>query len=231
MDRRSFNKTLAGIAATLTLPFKAAPVEAATLPFVPGASLLLPPPPVAGHYGFTNLNLTTTFELEQVFGQGDLHLLARSAPDPDVEMCFSFYLDPEKKIERTVYFEGNKKAWEILAEEDKSGLLERVEMLDDWREGERGQSRYRQYYGVTEIRIYEPNSLQRVSVDKIKKDELYTIHVYVSEDSNEVVPVKRDRLDGYPPEASTRVILTDFKVTDIEDYNDDNDIISQGITK
>jgi len=212
MDRRSFNKTLAGIAATLTLPFKAAPVEAATLPFVPGNCLLLPPPAMVGHHGFTSMNLTTSFQLEQVFEGGLLDKFEEIAnEDPEVEMELSFYLDKENKVERTVYFEGMEKQWIMDIVKQAENDTPMLQGVDD--------TGSRIYLGTQEIRVYYPDSngvrsAKRVSPNQIKKDEKYTIEVDVNREGSYY-----------------RLELRDFTAIDLQDYDDDNDIISQGITK
>lgn len=246
MDRRSFNKTLAGLAVTLTLPFKA-PVEAAA----PVARLLAPlkliPPPA--HYGFTAMNITTHFDLEQISTCGQLELLEEIHDhiEPDVEMSFSFYLDREMKIERTVYFEGNNKKWTMVYDTLDMGrnltvgadLASPVLATDDYKtkreapsigqvftiggfiEAAMDPTTHRAFYAANEIKVYYPDTHPhfpgaRVSESQIKKDEQYTIKVQVSGDH------------GYSSQSI--LMLTDFTVTDIEDYNDD-EMVLQGITK
>jgi len=146
------------------------------------------------------MNLTTSFNLEQVFGRGQLSLFEFPRPkeeDPLIEMNFSFYLDKEKKTERTVYLEGYNKKWNTKKKKIKIGDKP-VDLIDD------SSPSNRAYYTASEVRVYDSKTQERVPANSIKKGEEYTVHVDI-----------HPEVEG----KSVEIILTDFAVTYFEDYD------------
>lgn len=204
MDRRTFNKSLAGLATTLSLPFAVPKAATATA----AVATVNPVIPAVGHYGFTSMSLTTSFNLEPTFEYSQIGLtrflgVSEYPPpeDPVIEFSVSFFLDSEKKVERTVYFEGNNKEFVELTKINKKESQSQSQMINDLNV----DSKYIQCYEAQDIKVYHPDTKKQVFVSQIEKDQLYTIHVDISSDDN----------------PSCRVILTDFKAIDFQDYNED----------
>ena len=201
MDRRTFTKTLAALfAAPAVLAEEAA--SAASVPPVFGRQLPSYRGDVIGHYGMTRMNMTTTFDLEQTFVLGQVELDPLDLKDPIIETDFSFFPDSDRKIERTVYFQGTKKQWVVLTEKNEASSVynrcSQSEMIDD--------SKHRQYYAASEARFFDPDTHERVPANRLEKDKHYTIHVDIGEDFDEL---------------ACRIILTNFKAINIQDFTED----------
>lgn len=200
MDRRKFNKAAVGLFASLALPFKV--VEGAAAPVVDAV----------GHCGITNLGMTTSFTLEQTFVLGQLELYDDVEEDPIVQLSLSFYLDKDRKVERTVYFEGTKKQWIELTDAQKAVATDNrvkspsAELISDVNSP---PNKGRIFYAATDIEVYEPGTKQRVPVNKITKDDHYDIHVFISEDT------------ALKP--TCQLLLSDYKTIDFYDWGIDED--------
>jgi hypothetical protein len=207
MDRRTFTKT---IAALFAAPAVLAEEVTSAASMVPGVAGWTPHREmVLGHYGFTNMSMTTTFPLEQVFGLGQLELPDPfDSPDPIIEADFSFFLDADRKTERTVYFKGNKKEWKALVEVNEAARAykdmgqDMLPVIEDMNQ----PSKHRKYYGATNPKFFIPDSDERVPAKCVEKDKFYTIHVDIGDDFE------------HP---TCRIILTNFKAIDIQDFTED----------
>ena len=190
MDRRTFNKGVGAFFGALALPggLKAVgSVSESTPVFVAN-----------------NMEMTTTFELPQVFTFPAIEIYENIEEKPDVDVDVSFWLDEDHKIERKVYFKGDNKTWsesasdrELVISVDQSNAINLLRScVTSYKENDywaRGLGNFGSF------KTFEPGTENRIPLNELRLDAFYDITV--TYDSDYIISLKN------------------FKVTNIEDFN------------
>ena len=146
MDRRTFNKGVGAFFGALALPggIKAVgSVSESTPVFVAN-----------------NVEMTTTFDLSQVFTTGQLEIYENIEEEPDVDVDVSFWLDKDHKIERKVYFKGDNKTYSTVL-----------------------------FWGREKsFKTFEPGTENRVPLNELRLDDFYDITITC--DSDYIITLK-----------------------------------------
>lgn len=230
MDRRTFNKTMGALFGALVVP---GVPKVLAVPSTEAAKAA-----AVGHWGLTSLNATTTFNLEQVFEHGQLGIWENPEETPEVDINASFWLDENRKVERTIYFNGQNKEWNYEQQENgnskveaREGIIHQpVQAVMDTRKPKRNVSPVtgrtsddigtgRIYYVATDFIVYPAgdygNPEWRIPLDKIEKDKHYDLEVVVMD------------TDPQNKDAVCTLVMHNFKVTHFEDFDyNENDFQS-----
>lgn len=202
MDRRFFNKALASLAVAPSALLGAGEWSAATAASTFNA---------VGHYGLTNLGITTSFILTQVFDQGQVEIFEDIEDDPKTEVQLSFYLNKERTIERTIHFKGEKKQWVALKE--KRHAVEHYRKSQTTSTGffhatgdvRRDGGIYRSNYVASEVSLFRVGTRSHVPVSQIKKGEYYDICVFIKDE------------DG--KSHACEIVMPEYEATAFYDYD------------
>lgn len=196
MDRRTFNKGVGAFFGALSLPFGFKSIPAS----------VAKNPKI--YYAANSVGISTTFDLDQVFTFGDLEIYENIEEKPDVDVDVSFWLDKDRKIERKVYFKGDNKTLSESALSCRRGT-------GGWKNS------FRFFFagglavdaaccpakenGFGSFKTFEPGTENRVPLNELRLDDFYDITV--TYDSDYIITLKN------------------FKVTNIEDFNADENYI------
>lgn len=161
MDRRLFNKTLAALIVGPHVLCE--PVESHAAASLSGRALPSLYEDVRGHYGITNVDITSSFELEQTFVLGQLEIFEDYITPTETEFSFSFYLtkEREKGAERTVYFKGKHINYINFVDTPVLHAHEEVSKT------------------AKIVYVYQPGTKDRVPAKKIEKNKCYDIHLLI----------------------------------------------------
>ena len=145
MDRRTFNKGVGAFFGALALP--------GGLKVVGSVSESTPV------FVANNVEMTTTFDLSQVFTFGDLSIYENIEEEPDVDVDVSFWLDKDK-IERKVYFKGDNKT-----------CSESTSVTSSYKEN-----------GFGSFKTFEPGTENRIPLNELRLDAFYDITMTYNSD-------------------------------------------------
>jgi len=151
------------------------------------------------YYAANSVGISTTFDLNQFYGRcGCLEIYENIEEKPDVDVDASFWLDEDHKIERKVYFKGDNKTWSESASD-------RELVIDVDQSNTMNLLRSCVTCPGSDLQTFEPGTENRIPLNELMLDDFYDI--VVTYDSDYIITLKN------------------FKVTNIEDFNaDENDI-------
>ncbi len=192
MDRRTFNKALSGLFAGALLPISEPLVATVVGTAAPS------------HFGLTHFGLTTSFTLDPIMGNGKLEPFIDIDEEPIIEGEFAFYTDEERTEEKTVFFEGKSKKWDVVADpkpepNDQTNVLEgegqQGRVIEDNSHSPSGVFILyvqRVYYEMKSVEVFLPNDGDQVNLTDIQKGKRYDIVLKFSTDSETVSVTMRD---------------------------------------
>jgi hypothetical protein len=162
-NRRFFNTSAIASILTLMIP-KSSLIASDNI----SAALISNEFPIyKGHYGLLGATINQTFELQSVFGVGQIEEYVEPEPSIDIEIWF--YLNEEKTIQRTLSFHTNK-----------SGTW--TEIHEDWQ-------RYRKekiYYEVTDVKLFKN---ERINPVDILIDDICDIEFEIKSNKSDIYKV------------------------------------------